>query len=133
MAYVVIAPIKIAIVSFVFVLLSVILKQNRPEFVFLLRVFVVIILVSFIIDYVSELISNILSIVTIFNIDSLHISLLFKVVGITLVTDIITDTLIDNGESSIANVITFISKLLVLFLTMPLINGLIIISLRFIE
>ena len=72
-------------------------------------------------------------IVTIFNIDSLHISLLFKVVGITLVTDIITDTLIDNGESSIANVITFISKLLVLFLTMPLINGLIIISLRFIE
>ncbi len=125
--------IKIAIVSFVFVLLSVILKQNRPEFVFLLRVFVVIILVSFIIDYVSELISNILSIVTIFNIDSLHISLLFKVVGITLVTDIITDTLIDNGESSIANVITFISKLLVLFLTMPLINGLIIISLRFIE
>ncbi len=125
--------IKIAIVSFVFVLLSVILKQNRPEFVFLLRVFVVIILVSFIIDYVSELISKILSIVTIFNIDSLHISLLFKVVGITLVTDIITDTLIDNGESSIANVITFISKLLVLFLTMPLINGLIIISLRFIE
>lgn len=125
--------IKIAIVSFVFVLLSVILKQNRPEFVLLLRVFVVIILVSFIIDYVSEFISNILSIVTIFNIDSLHISLLFKVVGITLVTDIITDTLIDNGESSIANVITFISKLLVLFLTMPLINGLIIISLRFIE
>ena len=125
--------IKIAIVSFVFVLLSVILKQNRPEFVLLLRVFVVIILVSFIIDYVSELISNILSIVTMFNIDSLHISLLFKVVGITLVTDIITDTLIDNGESSIANVITFISKLLVLFLTMPLINGLIIISLRFIE
>lgn len=125
--------IKIAIVSFVFVLLSVILKQNRPEFVLLLRVFVVIILVSFIIDYVSEFISNILSIVTIFNIDSLHISLLFKVVGITLVTDMITDTLIDNGESSIANVITFISKLLVLFLTMPLINGLIIISLRFIE
>lgn len=125
--------IKIAIVSFVFVLLSVILKQNRPEFVLLLRVFVVIILVSFIIDYVSEFISNILSIVTIFNIDSLHISLLFKVVGITLVTDIITDTLIDNGESSIANVITFISKLLVLFLTMPLINGLIIISLRFIK
>lgn len=125
--------IKIAIVSFVFVLLSVILKQNRPEFVLLLRVFVVIILVSFIIDYVSEFISNILSIVTIFNIDSLHISLLFKVVGITLVTDIITDTLIDNGESSIANLITFISKLLVLFLTMPLINGLIIISLRFIE
>ena len=125
--------IKIAIISFTYIIASLLLKTYRPEFVFLLKIFVVVILFFLISDYVSTFLNEVISIFSIFNIDSNHINLLIKVVAITIVTDFITDTLVDNGESSIANTITVASKLVVLYLSLPLIKGLILFCLKFIE
>ncbi len=125
--------IKISIISFVYVLSSILLKTYRPEYLFLIRIVVVIILFYIVTDYVSTFIDEISSIFEIFNINTLHVNLLIKVVGITIVTDFITDTLNDCGESSISNVITIVSKFMVLYLTLPLINGLILFCLKIIE
>lgn len=124
--------VKIAIISSVFIILSLLLKSYRPEFVFLLRIFFVVLLASLIIDYVSKLISDIISIFTAFNINSEHISLLFKVIAITIVSDFVSDSLNETGESSVANVIILISKIIILFMIMPLLNSLIIFCLKFI-
>lgn len=123
---------KIAIISFVFIILSLLLKSYRPEFVFLLRIVIVIIFFSLITDYISSFISNIVTIFTSFNIDSEHISLLFKVVAITLIGDMVSDSLNDSGESTIGNIIVIITKFIVIFMTIPLINSLIIFCLKFI-
>ena len=125
--------IKIGVISLVYIISALLLKSYRPEFVFLLRIFCLILVISLVFDYISSFISELLAIFTVFNIESVHISLLFKVVAITIISDLISDSLNDVGESSVSNIVLLISKFIVLFLTMPLINSLIIFCLKLID
>lgn len=125
--------IKIGVISLVYIVSALLLKSYRPEFVFLLRIFCLILVISLVSDYISSFISELLAIFAVFNIESVHISLLFKVVVITIISDLISDTLNDVGESSVSNIVLLISKFIVLFLTMPLINSLIIFCLKLID
>ena len=125
--------VKIGVISLVYIISALLLKSYRPEFVFLLRIFCLILVISLVSDYISSFISELLAIFSVFNIESVHISLLFKVVAITIISDLISDSLNDVGESSVSNIVLLISKFIVLFLTMPLINSLIIFCLKLIE
>lgn len=125
--------VKIGVISLVYIISALLLKSYRPEFVFLLRIFCLILVISLVSDYISSFINELLAIFTVFNIESVHISLLFKVVAITIISDLISDSLNDVGESSVSNIVLLISKFIVLFLTMPLINSLIIFCLKLIE
>ena len=125
--------IKIGAVAIVYVCLATILKNLRPEYVFFIRICAVVLIFLFIIDEISEFIINILSAFSAFNISSAHISLLLKVVGISIVTDFLCDTLKDSGENSLSNVVSISSKFMILYLSLPLINGLIIFCLELIE
>ena len=125
--------VKIGVISLVYIISALLLKSYRPEFVFLLRIFCLILVISLVSDYISSFISELLAILAVFNIESVHISLLFKVVAITIISDLISDSLNDVGESSVSNIVLLISKFIVLFLTMPLINSLIIFCLKLID
>ncbi len=124
---------KICFIALVYVCFAVILKTYRPEYVFLIRIFAVILIFSLLIDDFSAFISNALSIFSVFNIDNEHIKLLLKVTGITIITDFICDTLIDSGDKSLAGVISISSKFLIIYLSLPILNGLIIFCLKFVE
>ncbi len=124
---------KIGVVAIIYVGLSVVLKPNRPEYVFLMRVCTVGIVFALLLDDVSLFISNILSMFSVFNIESSHINLLLKVVGVTIITDFLCDTLNDTGEKSLAGVVAIASKFLILYLALPILNGLIIFSLKILE
>ena len=125
--------VKIGVISLVYIISALLLKSYWPEFVFLLRIFCLILVISLVSDYISSFISELLAIFSVFNIESVHISLLFKVVAITIISDLISDSLNDVGESSVSNIVLLISKFIVLFLTMPLINSLIIFCLKLID
>ena len=125
--------IKISLVALVYMILSVALKPHRPEYVFLLRICSVVLIFFLISDDISILISNVFNIFSVFNIEPLHIKLLVKVMGITIITDFICDNLIDQGEKTIAGVVAVSSKLIILFLAMPMLNSMIIFCLKFIE
>lgn len=125
--------VKIGVISLVYIISALLLKSYRPEFIFLLRIFCLILVISLVSDYISSFISELLAIFSVFNIESVHISLLFKVVAITIISDLISDSLNDVGESSVSNIVLLISKFIVLFLTMPLINSLIIFCLKLID
>lgn len=124
---------KITILSLVFVLLSVLLKNYRPEYVFLLRIFAITAIIYIALEYVEKFINSFSSVLSDFNIDSSHISLLIKIVGIAIITDFISDILIDSGENAIANTVTIFSKFIVLCLTFPVLNGILAFCLKFIE
>lgn len=124
---------KITILSLVFVLLSVLLKNYRPEYVFLLRIFAITAIIYIALEYVEKFINSFSSVLSDFNIDSSYISLLIKIVGIAIITDFISDILIDNGENAIANTVTIFSKFIVLCLTFPVLNGILAFCLKFIE
>lgn len=125
--------IKITAVAFVYVCLSIVLKPQRPEFVFLVRICTVVLILLFVVDEIADFITNILSAFSAFNISSAHISLLLKVVGISIVTDFVCDSLKDSGESSLSNVVSISSKFMILYMALPLINGLIIFCLQLVE
>ncbi len=125
--------IKIGVISLIYTISALLLKSYRPEFVFLLRVFCVVLVISLVSGYISSFLSDLLSIFTVFNIESIHISLLFKVVAITIISDLISDSLNDAGEATVSNIVVLISKFIILFMTMPLINSLIIFCLKLIE
>ena len=124
---------KIAAVAFVYVCLSTILKTQRPEYVFLIRICAVVLIFLFVVDDIADFISNIISAFSAFNINSSHISLLLKVVGISVVTDFVCDSLKDSGESSLANVVSISSKFMIIYLSLPMLNGLIIFCLKLVE
>ena len=94
---------KITILSFIYILFSIILKNYRPEYVFLLRIFTIITIIYIAINYINNFINTFTSIFNSFSIESSHISLLVKIVGISILTDFITDNLTDNGETAMAN------------------------------
>lgn len=125
--------IKIVAVAFVYVCLSTILKSQRPEYVFLVRICAVVLIFLFIVDDIADFITNILTAFSAFNISSAHISLLLKVVGISVVTDFVCDNLKDSGESSLSSIVSISSKFMILYMALPLINGLIIFCLQLVE
>lgn len=124
---------KIAAVAFVYVCLSTVLKPQRPEYIFLIRICAVVIIFLFIVEDIANFITNILSVFSAFNISSAHISLLLKVVGISIVTDFVCDSLKDSGESSLSNVVSISSKFMILYMSLPLLNGLIIFCLQLVK
>lgn len=124
---------KIGIIALIYLFISVILKSYRPEYVFLMRVFAVVLVFATLVDDIARFISNILSIFTVFNIESEHINLLLKITGIAIITDFICDTLIDSGEKSLAGIVAISSKFLIMFLSLPILNGLILFCIKFVE
>ena len=124
---------KIGIIALIYLFISVILKSYRPEYVFLMRVFAVVLVFATLVDDIARFISNILTIFTVFNIESEHINLLLKITGIAIITDFICDTLIDSGEKSLAGVVAISSKFLIIFLSLPILNGLILFCIKFVE
>lgn len=124
---------KIAAVAFVYVCLSTVLKPQRPEYIFLIRICAVVIIFLFIVEDIANFITNILSVFSAFNISSAHVSLLLKVVGISIVTDFVCDSLKDSGESSLSNVVSISSKFMILYMSLPLLNGLIIFCLQLVK
>ena len=124
---------KIGFVALIYLCFSVILKSYRPEYVLLMRIFAVVLIFSLLIDDISAFISNVLSIFSVFNIKSEHIKLLLKVTGVGIVTDFIYDTLIDAGEKSLAGIVSMSSKFLIIILSLPILNGLIVFCMKFVE
>ncbi len=124
---------KIGVIALIYLCFSIILKSYRPEYVFLMRIFVVALVFALLIDDISSFISNILSIFSIFNIKTEHINLLLKVTGIAIVAEFICDTLTDSGEKSLSGVVSLSSKLLIIFLSLPILNGLILFCIKFVE
>lgn len=124
---------KIAIVTVVYVISASVIKTHRPEYVFLLRLVAVFIIIFYSIDYLTEFISSCLALLSSFEIDSLHISLLIKIIGVAILTDIISDNLKDNGEIALSNTVILVSKFIILYMTLPIFNGIIIFCLKFID
>ena len=124
---------KIVAIAVVYLILSSMLKEYRNEYVLLLRFAVSIIIILIVTDTIYDLITKFFSIFEIFNIDSEHINTLLKVAGISIVTDYIFDSLIDSGETSIARLVSIGSKLLIIGLSIPMLNSLIILCVEMLK
>ncbi len=117
---------KLVGIAIVYLVLSVMLKEYRNEYVLLLRFAVSVIIIVIAADSIDNFLISMLSALDIFNIESEHIKTLLKVAGISIVTDFIYDSLIDCGETSIARLVSISSKLIIIGFSMPMLNSLIV-------
>lgn len=117
---------KLVGIAIVYLVLSVMLKEYRNEYVLLLRFAVSVIIIVIAADSIDNFLISMLSALDIFNIESEHIKTLLKVAGISIVTDFIYDSLMDSGETSIARLVSISSKLIIIGFSMPMLNSLIV-------
>lgn len=112
--------IKIAAVSLIALILIILLKRTNREFAFLITVAATVILFTIIIEDFSQVINKLYSISSaVENLNS-YVSLMVKILGITLITQFIIDLCRDSGENALASQTEITSKILILIMVMPM-------------
>lgn len=112
--------IKIVSIALIALILIILLKRTNKEFAFLITIAATVILFGIIIDDFFDVINRIYSISS--SIDNLnyYVSLMVKILGITLITQFIIDLCRDSGENALASQTEITSKILILIMVMPM-------------
>ena len=124
---------KILTISIVYICIISIFKAHLNEYLFLIRITFISIIFFIIIDEISKYFLGLTNIFSNFNLSFFHIELLFKIVGISIISDFICSFLEDNGENAVSGIVSTTSKILILAMTMPLIESLINICIKIME
>lgn len=116
---------KIIIISFICVFLSLIIKQKSPEFALMINCAggVLILIQTF--DYISEIINFYSSISSIVSIDNELIKTALKVVGVGILTEFVSDISNDFGNSVIASKVVFGGRVVICLIMLPIVRDLV--------
>ena len=116
--------VKVLIIGIVIALLSVVLKQIKPEYSLMCIVVGSILLVIYIINSVSNVFNFFMQIVNKTGIDNEMFKILLKIIGIGYLIEFSASICNDSGNSSIGDKIILAGKLLIFGISIPLISNL---------
>ncbi len=117
--------VKILAIGLVTTFAVLVVKQFRNDFAILIGVVGSILMLILISNQVSLLFAQISQIFIKTNIDTSIISSLLKIVGIGYITEFSANICNDTGCVSIGDKILFCGKILILFMSLPIINSLV--------
>ena len=117
--------VSIAGAALVIATVSIMLKKYLPEYGMLISISASLVLVSAVLMYVSPIIYKVKNIVLHTKIDSDYIFILFKSLGICLITQFTCDSCRDAGENSLASKVELAGKLAVLGCAFPLFENIV--------
>ena len=124
---------KIIIIALIGCTSAMLLKQIKPE----ISVFVILatgILIIFqVLDYLTEILSVFYQLGEITGIDSNLFKIILKIIGIGYLIEFSSSLCVDSGMSSIASKIQFAGKVIILFVSLPIINSLISIIIQILK
>lgn len=123
--------IKLILIILISLGVILILKQYRPEFAFLFKIAVVLSAFAIILPIISEIFNEITGIFSEINIDFEYIIVLTKIVGISILSQIASDTCRDCGETALSSKIELVSKVIILGFSLPFVKSLIKICTEF--
>lgn len=116
--------IPIAVVAIVATLLVSIIKPNRPEIAILISVVTGVIVFTKLFSYLEAILSVLSEISNEINIDLSFIDIVFKVIGIAYICEFSSHICKDAGESAISSKVELAGKILILFVSAPVILAL---------
>lgn len=116
--------IKVIILGIILSLITVLLKQIKPEYALICIVVGGIILISYILSGITTIFDYFSKIVNKTGIDQSMFSTLLKIIGVGYLIEFSAGVCIDSGNSSIADKIVLAGKLLIFSLSMPIITNL---------
>lgn len=102
--------------------LALILGQYRPEFRMLVTAAVTLLLMAMVLERLSPVLEQLRSTMELTGLTGNYAAILFKAVGICLLTQLAGDVCRDSGESSIASKIELAGRATILLTAMPLIQ-----------
>lgn len=102
--------------------LALILGQYRPEFRMLVTAAVTLLLMAMVLEQLSPVLEQLRSTMELTGLTGNYAAILFKAVGICLLTQLAGDVCRDSGESSIASKIELAGRAAILLTAMPLIQ-----------
>lgn len=116
--------IKIIGVGLIALIIIIILKQYRPEFVIYVSIIAGVIILILIMDKVSAIIDLLTSLSNTTVINNEFLVLLIKITGIAFLTEFSVSICKDSGETAIANKIDIGGKVLIISMSIPIIASL---------
>ena len=111
--------------------LALILGQYRPEFRMLVTAAVTLLLMAMVLEQLSPVLEQLRSTMELTGLTGDYAAILFKAVGICLLTQLAGDVCRDSGESSIASKIELAGRAAILLTAMPLIQDIIVVFLGY--
>jgi len=116
--------VKVLIIGIVIALLSVILKQVKPEYSLICVLVGSIVLLIYIVNSISNVFDFFMTVVSKTGIDDNMFKILLKIIGIGYLIEFSAGVCVDSGNSSIADKIVLAGKLLIFGVSLPLISNL---------
>lgn len=116
--------IKILVLGLVISILSVLLKQIKPEYALICVIVGSIILITYIINSVSDVFSFFNKIVNKTGIDRSLFMTLLKIIGVGYLVEFTVGVCEDSGNKSIGDKLSIAGKVLIFLLSMPIISNL---------
>lgn len=100
--------------------LAVVLRQSRPEYAMLVSLAAGIFILYKIFGYLTPIVAEIYTILSLSGVPLEYAEILFKALGICLLTQIACDTCKDAGENAIASKVEMTGRIAVLAVSLPL-------------
>lgn len=124
--------IKVLIIAIIISVLTVLLKQVKPEYSLICIIVGSIILIVYILSGVQTIFDYFSQIVSKIGVDKDMFSTLLKIVGVGYLIEFSASVCIDSGNSSIADKVVLAGKILIFSMSLPIINNLFNLVMEFI-
>ena len=116
--------VKIIGIGLISLIIIVILKQYRPEFVVYVSLIAGVLILSIVLSKISAIVELLKSLTNATSINGQFLTLLIKIKGIAFLTEFAVSICKDTGESAIANKIDIGGKVVIVGMSIPIISGL---------
>lgn len=105
--------------------LAMILKEQKPNFAFLLVLFVSTMIFIFLVDHIQAIIHMINKIASNTKVNMVYMETILKIIGIAYITEFASHLTKDAGESALAAKLEFAGKIVILAMAIPILTVLI--------
>lgn len=116
--------IKIIGIGIISLILIIITKQYKPEFAIYISLIAGILILTLIIDKLTNIVQLLQSISSKVSINNNFLGILLKITGIAFLTEFAVSICKDSGESAIASKIEIGSKIIIISISIPIISNL---------
>lgn len=122
--------IKIIGIALIALIIIILLKQYKPEFVIYVSLIAGALILFLVIDELTGIVKLIQSIANKASINSQFLSILLKITGIAFLSEFAVSICKDSGEAAIASKVELGSKIIIISMSIPIISTLLEIILK---
>ncbi|WP_153123560.1 stage III sporulation protein AD [Peribacillus tepidiphilus] len=114
--------IKIVGISLIATFLALLVKEQKPNFAFLLVVFVGCLIFLFLVDQIYEIITMLQNIARQANVNMVYLETILKIIGIAYIAEFAAQITKDAGQGALSSKIELAGKILILAMAIPILT-----------